>query len=196
MTPSHLLSAVTLLGLGAALAAGERPAATITLADHSTIEATVESETIDKLVYLLGTAGAGGTVTVELAHGKYLGVAWKPAEDVSFQTAVLFQDKGELAKAAAGYRAAIASAKWFWEVEDSHLRLAECLSRLGRGEEALAALADFAARYPASARRADLVRLRAQVRLDQGDAAGADADFAALVANAGAWQGPALLQGM
>lgn len=82
------------------------------------------------------------------------------------------------ATALADYRARYPKGSLAHEVALSSI---EVQLKLGAGAAALAAMDDFLARFPASERHGDVRFLRATVRRDRGDCAGAAADYLALL---------------
>ena len=190
------LSALLLLA-GIASAAIEPAPATIITDDRPIEGASVDKETTAGVSFYLGDWKAPGAGKVEKKRGQYVRVIYTgDGEDGNYLRGEALHRNGENDKAQEFYKKATASAKWNWEIEDSYLKAADILARAKKADEALATLEEFGKRYPDTARIAELVSLRAQLRLQKGDADGATADFKLMAEKGAAWGATAELDGM
>jgi tetratricopeptide (TPR) repeat protein len=195
-TPTFpLLGLLTVSAL--AFGAVEPAPASINVKDRPPIEGSfVESETIDKLVYVLGNPKDPRSAKSEMGHDKYLSVTYTAGEDGNYLAGEVAYDKGEWDKAAEFLKKSLASAKWSWEIESAYLKIADSYTRLNKSDDALAILKEFGDKFPRTVHQAELVSRRGQLKLLKGDFAGADADFAEMVKHGDEWTATTLREGM
>jgi len=196
-----------LLLLAVALAAGATSASASTASEIAPgsiikkgapqpIPAWIEAQSLDGLTYYLGDPTNQANGKQQMGRDKYLRVEFQEAESSDYIVGNYDFEQGKFEKAAEMYKKATASAKWFWEIEDSYLRSAECRYRLGHFDEAIALLKEYSTRYPNSVHVIDVIARSGACKQGKGDLDGAIADFTQLVQHADDWGGTAKRDGL
>jgi hypothetical protein len=191
-------AALLLLAFSATLHAAIEPAPATVVTDEKPIDsAWVESETLDGVEFYLGDWKSPTRVKVTRKRGQYKEVLYTGnGEDASFMRAEVLFNSPDFAKAPEHYKKATVSAKWNWEIEQAYRRGADALARSNKGAEALEMLKEYVAKYPKNVHMAEVVSLRARLRMGTGDHAGAIADYQEMTKQGKAWSPTAELEGM
>jgi tetratricopeptide (TPR) repeat protein len=170
--------------------------ATIITADKPIENAWVESETVDGVLFYLGEWWTNKRVVTTRKPGQYISVQYQNSKDPSFIRAEALYKKGDYASAPEFYQKAIASCKWRWEVEQAHLRAADCLVRIGKNDEALTLLKQYVDRFPQNVHMGEVVSTRAKIAFAAGNYTAANADFVEMAKQAEKWGPNTKLNGM
>jgi len=181
-----ILSFLTCATLICAERVYEAAPATIVIGEQTIANAYVFEENLDGVSFAI--EDPRGPVT-KRPRKQYDHVEYGDPKDGNFKVAEIQFERGDNDKALATYRKASESATYQWVQEKSVIRAAELSLRLGKPEDGIALLDKFVSENAKSARLAEAVGLRADLRLAKGDLAGADKDFALLASNVKAWHG-------
>jgi tetratricopeptide (TPR) repeat protein len=155
----------------------------------------VESETTDGVEFYLGDWKSPTRVKVTRKFGQYVKVNYVGNSDTTFMRAEVLYNNGDFANAPEFYKKATTTGKWNWEVEQAYRRAADSLARTNKGPDALALLKEYIDRFPKTVHIAEVVLLRAKLRLAAGDFPGAMADYQEMVKNP-KWSPTSELDGM
>jgi hypothetical protein len=170
-----------------------------------TVEKNIESawidiETTDGVSFILGDPKAARRVESTRKPGQYQKIIYTanaPNDDSNFLRAEALYGKGQFIDSVQHYMKATATARYHWQVEQSYLRAAEGLARAtDKGPEILNLLKEYVERYPKNVHMAEVVSLRARLRLTAGDFAGATQDYQLMTKQGVLWSPTAGVDGL
>lgn len=192
--------ALMMVAIAANAVTMELAPATIVTADQNIEKAWIDIETTDGVNFVLGDPKAAKRVESMRKSGQYQKIVYTPnnnGDDANFLRAEALYNKGQINESIDYYKKATASARYHWQVEQSYRRAAEGLARAtDKGPEVLSLLKDYVERYPKNVHMAEVVSLRAHLRLSAGDFPGATQDYQLMAKQGALWSPTAEIDGM
>jgi hypothetical protein len=177
---------------------------TILTMEKNIENAWIDIETTDGVNFVLGDPKAARRVESTRKSGQYQKIVYTPdsnpnnnGNDANFLRAEALYNKGQINESIDYYKKATATARYHWQVEQSYRRAAEGLARAtDKGPEVLSLLKEYVERYPKNVHMAEVVSLRAHLRLSAGDFPGATQDYQLMAKQGALWSPTAEIDGM
>ena len=173
---------------------------TIVTADQNIEKAWIDIETTDGVNFVLGDPKAANPAKSTRKPGQYQKIVYTPnnnGDDANFLRAEALYNKGQINESIDYYKKATSTARYHWQVEQSYRRAAEGLARAtDKGPEVLSLLKEYVERYPKNVHMAEVVSLRAHLRLSAGDFPGAMQDYQLMAKQGALWSPTAEIDGM